>query len=338
MKTLWYNDHKVCDVTPLEYEALCHLLPYWGLRMSEDGEVISGALSTFMLGIHGLSQEKTKELRRLLQHTGIKITTDDHERCDQRFYVDFHENHPMPLALKTPEQQLYYLNPTMKTAAPVQSVIHKGITLKRKDGPLYLAIKPDFKKQANEWISYLVIQSFLRAHFESLSSIPPALFVQCTEKVLKKINGSFADVQFPDKKKRAEPVQEDFPPFPQSNNKDSAPSRLRDESETQSYSKQRVTVPPIRPFSSTGSLITNNSPKPYEPGMLKNRSVQPINPFRTFSSKERPIQPFNTGQGQGNATETSVIRPFHARQDTPRKETEYTNKASRIFRQRRDGK
>ncbi|ANX12088.1 hypothetical protein ABE41_008720 [Fictibacillus arsenicus] len=339
MKSVWHNNHKVCDLTPIEYDALCLLLPYWGLQLNPDGETISGALSKFVIGIQGLTQQKVKELDQLLHHTGIAITTDDSKKCDQRFYVDFHEGHPMPLALNTPEKQLYYLNPATSFRLPVQAAIHKRITLKRKDGPLFLAVKPEFEKQVAEWISYLVIQSFLRFSFESLASISEPTFTSCANKILNHVNSNFADVQIP---KSHNSFGEGFK---SNNNEQTAPSAhkevMNNKEETKQavipskHPDQKVTVPPIRPFSASGSLITNHIPKPFEQGDFISQNAQPINPFKSSPLKKQPIQPFN---GNQNKNQKSVIRPFQSNQNTPSINREYNDKASRIFRQRRDGK
>jgi hypothetical protein len=343
MKTLWYSNHKVCDVTPLEYEAISLLLPYWGLQMSEEGKEISGALSSFMLGIHGLSQQKVKELNQLLHHTGITITTDDREKCDQRFYVDFHENHPMPLALKTPDQKLYYLNPAQNVRFAVQTAIHKGITLKRKDGPLFLAVQPSFDKQATEWISYLIIQTFLRSHFEALTSISESTFLTCVEKVLDKINDRFASIQLSDYKSMAANAPAATPDSDTASISSPAKETKEYEEKTvnqpniQKVSGQKIAVPQIRPFSASGSLITNDVPKPYDPGLLNNRKSKPFNPFNSaIQNKSRPIHPFS--QSHSDSHETSVISPFHSKEHTSSINREYTSDDTRIFKQRRDGK
>jgi hypothetical protein len=344
MTSVWYNNDKVCDLTPLEYESLCLLLPYWGLQISEDGETITGALSTFMLGIQGVSQQKVKELDQLLMHTGITITTDDYIRCDQRIYVDFHAGHPMPLALNTPDKQLYYLNPATTFRLPVQSGIHKGITLKRKDGPVFLAVQPEYEEKIAEWISYLVIQTFLRFSFESLTSISEDTFMSCAENVLNQVNSRFASVQIPERIKS--PISETKVEYQAENNTKPNKKKLPDddaffeEVNSENTHKKlhgpKVTFPPIRPFSSAGSLITNQIPKPYDQGQFISRNAQPINPFKPKSGTEHPIQPFKPILS--DKKEKSVIRPFQANQNTPSANREYTNKASRIFRQRRDGK
>jgi hypothetical protein len=343
MTSVWYNNDKVCDLTPLEYESLCLLLPYWGLQISEDGETITGALSTFMLGIQGLSQQKVKELDQLLMHTGITITTDDYIRCDQRIYVDFHAGHPMPLALNTPDKQLYYLNPATSFRLPVQSGIHKGITLKRKDGPLFLSVQPVFEEKVIEWISYLVIQSFLRFSFESLALISESTFLSCADKVLSQVNPSFAAVQIPqkhigdaDQTKKEKKMKEHTVQQTEKIKDDAFYEEVHDSTTTKKLNSPKATVPPIRPFSSSGSLITNQVPKPYEQGHFTSRNAQPINPFKSKTNIEHPIQPFKINPALKK--EKSVIRPFQPNQNTPSVNREYNDKASRIFRQRRDGK
>lgn len=338
MRSIWYNNSKVCDLTPLEYEALCLLLPYWGMQINEDGETISGALSTFMIGIQGLSQQKVKELEQLLQHTGIAVTTDDNKKCDQRFYVNLHEGHPMPIAINTPDRQLYYLNPATSFHLPVQAGIHKGITLKRKDGPLFLAIKPAYEKKVPEWLCYLIIQSFLRFSFESLASISESTFTACANKVLQVVNIKFAEVQLSQDQlstnKSSETNKTDMnDAAPLTNNAE--PKKMKEEDAAAAIrNNQHVTVPPIRPFSASGSLITKQVPKPYEQGQFIAQNAQPINPFKSAASKKYPIQPFNTDTN----SDKSVIRPFQTNQNTSSVNREYNKHASRIFKQRRDGK
>jgi hypothetical protein len=315
MRSVWYNNNKVCDLTPIEYESLCLLLPYWGLQITDDEETITGALSTFMLGIQGLSQEKVKELVQLLMHTGISITTEDHVKCDQRLYVDYHAAHPMPLALNTPDKQLYYLNPATSFRLPVQSGIHKGITLKRKDGPLFLAVQPAFEEKVSEWISYLVIQSFLRFSFESLTSISESTFMSCADKVLSHINPSFAAVQMPHKninKRSPDLTDKVIEKQDTQHSKKAKDDPFYEESNTmpavKSLNRPKITVPPIRPFSSLGSLITRQVPKTYDHGQLTSRNAQPINPFKSVAKKEHPIQPFKPHNNSEKGK--NVIRPF----------------------------
>lgn len=340
MKSIWYNNQKVCDLTQVEYDALCLLLPYWGLQISDDEETVSGALTIFTLGIQGLSHQKLKELERLLQHTGIKIITDDHLKCDQRFYVDFYDGHPMPLALNTPDKQLYYLNPANSFRLPVQTAIHKGITLKRKDGPLFLAVKPASEDHITEWISYLVIQSFLRFSFESLTSITEEVFIACAEKLLLPVNPSFAAVQLPQKMKNTEKeIKSEEKKQPKPIIRSTDDKYYNDKKVDNSHKKlnsRKIPVPPIRPFSSSGSLITKQVPKTFEQDKHLPRNVQPINPFKARKDNEEPIQPFKPDLTKTH--EKSVIRPFQTNQNTPSVNQEYNDKASRIFNQRRDGK
>jgi hypothetical protein len=321
MRPIWYQDQKVCELSPIEYEALCLLLPYWGLQISDDGETISGALSTFMFGIQGLSQKKVKELDQHLSHTGIRITTDDHVKCDHRFYVDFHSGHPMPLALNTPEKQLYYLNPSPTFRLPVQAGIHKGITLKRKDGPLFLAVQPSYEEKVVEWISYLVIQTFLRVSFESLSSVSESTFFSCANKILKPINTYFAAAQIPlvdeiEKRPNVEVKQNPSPSSPVQNKREDL---FYEATEAKPVNKRldapKATVPQIRPFSSAGSLITNQVPKSYEQSKVLSRNAIPISPFKSNSPTEKTIQPFN--KNTSDAKKTSVIRPFQPNKNTP---------------------
>lgn len=341
MKSVLYNNRKVCELTTIEYDALCLLLPYWGLQLNSDGETISGALSTFMIGIQGLSQQKVKELDQLLNHTGITISTDENRKCDQRFYVNFHEGHPMPLALNTPDRQLYYLNPATSFRLPVQTAIHKGITLKRKDGPLFLSVKPEFEKQVAEWICYLVIQSFLRFSFESLASISESTFLSCANKILNDVNVNFANVQIP----KTHISTSDGVATDSKNGEYIAPAvhktaAIREEEKKQNvtpsnHHDQIVTVPPIRPFSASGSLIKNHIPKPFKQDDFISQNAQPINPFKSNTVKKQPIQPFN---GNHNKNQKSVIRPFQSNQNTPSLNREYNKNGSSIFRKRRDGK
>lgn len=321
MRPIWYQDQKVCELSSIEYEALCLLLPYWGLQISDDGETISGALSTFMFGIQGLSQKKVKELHEHLSHTGINITTDDHVKCDHRFYVDFHSGHPMPLALNTPEKQLYYLNPSPTFRLPVQGGIHKGITLKRKDGPLFLAVQPSYEEKVVEWISYLVIQSFLRVSFESLSSVSESTFFSCANKILKPINPYFTAAQIPlvdeiEERPNVEVKQNPSPSSPVQNKREDL---FYETTERKPVNKRldapKSMVPQIRPFSSAGSLITNQIPKPYEQSKVLSRNASPISPFKSNSPTEKTIQPFNKNTSE--AKRTSVIRPFQPNKNTP---------------------
>jgi len=321
MRPIWYQDQKVCELSSIEYEALCLLLPYWGLQISDDGETISGALSTFIFGIQGLSQKKVKELDQHLSHTGIRITTDDHVKCDHRFYVDFHSGHPMPLALNTPEKQLYYLNPSPTFRLPVQAGIHKGITLKRKDGPLFLAVQPSYEEKVVEWISYLVIQTFLRVSFESLSSVSESTFFSCANKILKPINAYFAAAQIPlvdeiEERPKVEIKQNPSPSSPVQNKREDL---FYEATEQKPVNKRldapKSTVPQIRPFSSSGSLITNQIPKPYEQSKVLSRNASPISPFKTNSPTEKIIQPFS--KNTSDAKKTSVIRPFQPNKNTP---------------------
>jgi hypothetical protein len=353
MRSVSFNNLRLTDITPSEYESLCLLLPYWGLQISEDGEEISGALSTFMLGIHGLSQQKYKELVQLLQHTGITLITDDNEKCNQRLYVDVHENHPMPLAIKTPDRQLYYLNPSTKIQFPVQSAIHKGITLKRKDGPLFLAVQPAFESQMAEWISYLVIQSFLRFSFESLSSLSESTYISCVEKVLRPINNSFAANQMPSPDDFAAQTQVPVKASPKINTAEKKmeakkPETVEQQKSTEKIPKSRDSVktvgikepvPAARPLSANGLLINNGVPKPFPSGMSQAQNAMPIKPFKSKNSetkKEHTIQPFQSKKELMD--QKSVIRPFQSNQNTPSSRTEYNANISNIFRKRRDGK
>ncbi|MFC0189086.1 hypothetical protein ACFFJY_12360 [Fictibacillus aquaticus] len=286
MQELYYNSKKICTVTENEYSQFKLLCPYWGLSLIDKANVILGALSTFMIGVHGLSQKKFEQLSQLLQHTGVSLTENRLTPAIQHMHIVFESVHHMPISIKTDSGNTFYLNPIKPVQdTPVQSAIHKQIYLKPKKGDLYITVNAEYEENICEYISYIIIQRCIKEQFQTLSSVSSDIFYLLNQNALSLINPVFADVQ---KLAFSEPETQ-MSILPPKVEKKEEPAAI-EEDQWESCDTSVHTTPQA---------------------LSRRRSLQgthPINPFRQNSGPVSPIAPFQSGAEKKNS---AVIRPFH---------------------------
>jgi hypothetical protein len=284
MQDLYYSSKKICTVTENEYSQFKLLCPYWGLSLIDRANVILGALSTFMIGVHGLSQKKFKELTQLLQHTGVSMTENPQTPALQHMYIAIEPGHHIPLSITTDSGDIFYLNPLQEyNDTPVQAAVHKQIYLKPKKGDLHITVSSDFEENICEYISYLIIQRCIKDQFQSLTSVSQDIFHSLNQNALVMINPYFSEIQklsFPETK--------------------SHPLNMTD-METESEKKKQNNTP---------AVTAEEEWEVCDPSISASNRLQggqPINPFKQKAGTGSPISPFHPGTAHKNST---VIRPF----------------------------
>ncbi|MFC7371834.1 hypothetical protein ACFQPF_09100 [Fictibacillus iocasae] len=298
MQELYFNSKMICSVTEKEYEQFKLLCPYWGLSLIEEANVILGALSTFMMGVHGLSPKKFKQLSQLLEHTGISLTNHPEASALQHLYIQLEPVHHVPLSVRTESGETFYLNPVQPDGVTsVQKSVHKHITLKPKKGKLHITISAEHETNMCEYLSYMIIQICLRKEFTSLSSITEWDYHTLNDKLLNVIAPSFSSTQ---KRMTAEKAVSSI-----TRNKEPEEKAIRtDDSDSWQIAESAV-------YHSNSADIRSQPTR-----------VHPINPFRQSSPQRSVISPFPSSYPKKN---TDVIRPFQLNKHTPSRGSEYSN-------------
>ncbi|MGC4375451.1 hypothetical protein WD019_00730 [Fictibacillus sp. Mic-4] len=320
MGIIYWNNKKLEDLNHGELEQLLLLSPYWGLALDRKQNELFGGLKGLKIGIIGLSANQLNRLKMLLEHTEIQLTEKLQDDCDQRLFIEVIDQYPTPLAIRTADQKLIYIQPALQTELPIQRSIHKNINVKRKSGPITIFIPPKYESYLCEWNAYILIQSALRSEFRSLSNVDRKTYSLLVRRVLMKVNPYFAKLLTIPAIEEAAPMANRnktekqmnwpaFPPFDEFKTQPSTPPKSAKASSFEySYSTKR-----------SQSLVKNPT------------NDNPINPFKRHeaNNKTSPISPFSRAPNKS----TTVINPFLPRRYTQPRSQEYDNST---FNRRRD--
>jgi hypothetical protein len=191
-----------------EKHEVIRLLPYWGLSYDKQKDTVAEGMKHCATSLCGLSKPLFHELSRLLAHTGVQLE-ETVSTADLYCTIEIKKNTPAPLTLQT-NATTFYLKPLRKRTDDVQTWIHKRLWLPVHDKRLTLTFHSREEGNLAEWLSYLIIQHFMRNLFRPLSDIIYPDYQRAVIKILEKINPALARCQL-----SLEPsVEEEWPEFP----------------------------------------------------------------------------------------------------------------------------
>lgn len=234
-----------------EKHEVTRLLPYWGLSLDQPNETIAEGMKQCTVSVHGLSKASFQALSRLLAHTGVELE-ENANTADLYCAIEIRKNTPAPLTLRT-NDVTFYLKPLRKHTDEVQTWIHKRLWLPVHDETLTLTFHAREEKNLPEWLSYLIIQHFMRDSFQPLSHLTFSGYRRAVTALLKEINSEFASCQL----SLEQPVPEEWPELP--------PER-------------KPTAQPFNPFKNKDVSHHENPINPFRKQEKNQRST--IDPFR----------------------------------------------------------
>jgi hypothetical protein len=262
MKEIYYKNRTLGKLSESEFRVLTILLPYWGLVLDEHSKEIFGGLERFRLAVTGLPEALFQELSARLRHTAIRLENESNENADQEMFVVIEKSVPSPVTL-TGEKMTYYLKPLRKETTDLQKWIHKRLWLPFKDSTLHFTFHRHEEQQIPEWLSYLVIQSFMGGSFQSLSDVSYSRFESLVSRVMEGINPEFANGQLSLEDRHGA----DWPQLP---------------TEKRPQQENGDTIPPENAFNPFKRKSTTPKAEPMNPFQNKNKPAEgtTINPFR----------------------------------------------------------
>lgn len=253
-------DQEICELDLDDLEALKTLLPYWGISLQNNK--LTGSLRTKKLYLYVHSTDKANLLFSLLNHTGIECS--DHETAaDLSIRINISNKYEYPLSLIT-AGKTYHPKGMDKKSLDLQKRIHKNIWLPNTFSPLNCSIHPEHIETSIEWLSYLIIQYFMKPFFKPIDHLSIAQYEFLITSVLEKINPVFSAYQVSGTSKSQWPsLPEDY---------SSSKPTTKDLNHT---TNERNT---ISPFKSQQSLFT---PEPFNPFKFNREKTKKsvINPF-----------------------------------------------------------
>lgn len=264
MKDIYYKKRYLRKLSETERTVLSLLLPYWGLSFQQHKGEITAGLNQFSINIEGLNKNTQNQLLMLLKHTELTFSNNARVKLN----TTYKKNTSAPITLLA-QRKNFYLKPLRKETTNVQRWIHKRLWLPVNENELTLTFHRQEANNEPEWLSYLMIQRFLRQSFEPLDHISFDVYQTLVFDVLKEINPYFAECQLFLKHLS----ENDWPELPHTN----------DESNTMS-----------RPLKGNDSTEMFNPFKTVQ----ETSNADPINPFQTKNNKpgKTKINPFKKGK------------------------------------------
>ncbi|MDN4073653.1 hypothetical protein [Fictibacillus terranigra] len=277
---LYHKKQSMGHIDRETFRTIQPLLAYWGLAWNENENLIDQALKGQSFSIAGLADEEFHEVKKFLAHTGAELNSTKGLKQISHIKVSFIDDQPVPIVVQTEGKDLLFITPRTEPGLPVQAAIHRNIVCKRRNKSYFFSFRSKEKKNAPEWISYLLIQIALSDQFAPLTSVSLSDYKLGIKKILLPINPYFASIQSTDTihEVKQETMWPAFPPESLINSKHSKqPKKTESQQTVKTYEKH--------------SPITDNTP---------------INPFRTNKLPTETINPFK----EKNKKYTSVINPF----------------------------
>ncbi|MGV3467351.1 MAG: hypothetical protein ACO1OT_18930 [Heyndrickxia sp.] len=269
-----------------EYKKLLTLLPYWGLKVTDSGEIFGQSLSV-EIAAAGISRDIQLKLEELLSHTNIKIKLSQ----SPIFSVSFNEHQAEPIILRI-HSVTYRYNPCIQAqSAMVQDLIYKKLWLPKRVQPIDVSVHPEHRSKLPEWLSYLFIQYANRSEeFKSLADFTQEEYQRLATDYLMPLNPAFAATQLID-----DFISDSWPVFPID-----AP-QFKNNLIPETGTKQPVKAHPAE------ESVEEDNPSLLEEEEIQDERTAPFSPFRNNHSDEatHPINPF-----KNEPSAQSIINPF----------------------------
>ena len=263
MSTLFWKETKL-TMTSEEIKALRRLLPYWGLSSHSDQQEIVPGLPDAKVVVKGMDNSSFDHLIKTLHHTGVSLSkANEANSTDVEFSVQYEESLTYPISI-TLLNMTYNLRPSTKYH-DLMYVIHQRIWLPTEGSPIKIRIHPNENQNTVPWLSYLIIQTFLRKTFQPLDEIPLSIYRKLVNGALSTINLTFAQHQ-----KTKQAFTKEWPDVPK------VPSHLNDQVTKTAYQTEGNAFHP--PFQKQENKeITTFDPFKFH---SKSKKSKIINPFQ----------------------------------------------------------
>ncbi|MBF0708231.1 hypothetical protein IQ283_16640 [Alkalihalobacillus hwajinpoensis] len=257
---LIWKDKVICKLSSEELNALLLLLPYWGLQMNDN--VLTMPLEGKKLHLTSEWSHYAYSLMELVRHTGIDATHME-ENSDLSITIDVASHLASPLSILIGNKKVRPKALDYKSL-DLQKRIHKNAWLPFNGSTMTCFIKEDDHYTAIEWISYMIIQYFMKPYFKPVHHISIGMYERLVTNVLEEVNPTLASHQ-----KTDHPLSE-WPDVP-----DAIVPQQKTEPQTTSPNQNHQ---PINPFSQSSILF---EPSPFDPFKFNHnqRKTSVINPF-----------------------------------------------------------
>ncbi len=250
----------ICKLSSEELNALLLLLPYWGLQVND--QVLTMPLEGKKLHLTSDWSDYAYSLMELVRHTGIDATHME-ENSDLSITMDVASHLASPLSILIGNKKVRPKALDYKSL-DLQKRIHKNAWLPFNGSTMICFINKGDHSTAIEWISYMIIQYFMKSHFKPVQHISISMYEKLVTNVLEKVNPMLASHQ------KADHTPSEWPDVP-----DAIVLQQKSESQmTSSIHNQQ----PINPFSQSNTLF---EPSPFDPFKFNHnqRKTSVINPF-----------------------------------------------------------
>lgn len=194
MSAIYWKGVKMTTLNKDERKILQTLSPYWGLFFEPNNGEIREGLAHHSVSISGMNTTTVNRLHQVLEHTGLTLQRESSQQADLHVTIKSDHSITYPISL-TINNTTYNLRQRSTKNKELHSIIHDGIWLPVKGSNIIIRFHPNVKRDSVKWISYLLIQTFLRKLFEPLSMISVSDYRKIGGKILNQINPVFARYQ-----------------------------------------------------------------------------------------------------------------------------------------------
>ncbi|MBN8207266.1 hypothetical protein JI666_00735 [Bacillus sp. NTK071] len=264
MIPIYWKKKRILSLPEEKKVDLSYILPYWGLLLDEETNEILPGLANCDVVIRGLKQQVIREVSTALQHTGVSVSGEEQEQHLSLSLTVSFEDIPTSQITFTIMNMTYNMKPLLTQSADLQKAIHKRIWLPVESSSYNFVVHPREKQHIVEWLSYIIIQSFLRSSFQPVSGISIIDYEELVSSVLLGINADFAHFLLNPNKQ----VKEEWP---------EPPSALTSASKSRSLMKEEYNEESFNPFKPKD----NDHKEKFNPFKFQNNSKQTsiIKPF-----------------------------------------------------------
>lgn len=255
MINLIWKDKLICQLTEEEVDTLLLVLPYWGLELNETTLIPS--LLEKKLHLACERSDYAYSLMELVRHTGIEATPiEENSDIMITMAVSKHLDSPLSVLMNAKKVRPKALH---AKSLDLQKRIHKNAWLPVSNSAITCVIKEDDHITAIEWLSYMIIQYFMKSSFKPIHHIPIDRYEKLVTTVLEKVNPTLSLHQ------KTTQAHSDWPDVP-------------NQMKTEIPKKKDLHPKPINPFSDAHSLF---DPIPFDPFKFNHtkRKTSVINPF-----------------------------------------------------------
>ncbi|MDQ0483373.1 hypothetical protein [Guptibacillus hwajinpoensis] len=194
MSAIYWKGVKISTINKEESKMLQILSPFWGLLFEPtDGEIREG-LAHYNVSISGITTANYNQLHHALEHTGLNLQKETSQAADLHVTIQADHAISYPISI-TINNTTYNLRQPSTKNKELHSKIYNGIWLPAKGSSIVIRFHPNSKRESVKWISYLLIQAFLRTSLKPLYKVSLTDYRKIAAKTIHQINPLFAQNQ-----------------------------------------------------------------------------------------------------------------------------------------------